>query len=103
MKNEFRLAYLNLAMTEVVKAERGLEGVRVTVTVQNMSDDPMDVLWHEGLFTPEEARRLVEYIRRRGVLNLNHWYWVPSMATPFRQLQMRPVAQLQKTPYVPTF
>uniref|UniRef100_A0AAU6W3G3 NIPSNAP domain-containing protein n=1 Tax=Pseudomonas phage Cygsa01 TaxID=3138529 RepID=A0AAU6W3G3_9VIRU len=81
-----------------------LDCYRVVLYVQPSGDDMMDMLHHEELFrTPEEAARLRKAISDKGMLNLEHWVWSPSLATAFGDLQVKPTAVLKTTPYTPKF
>lgn len=79
---------------------RDKDGFRLQLFVQFTLDDSMDVLTHEELFaTPYEVKRLRAAVGERGVLNLDHWVWVPSEATPFGNLQVKPTAVLKQEIY----
>ena len=90
--NQFRLAYQEVHFG-IQRASRGL-GCRVYLQVAPSSDDGMDTVTHQALLRDRrEANILIENIRRKGVLNLDHWIWNPSVCSAYAQLQCRPTAE----------
>jgi hypothetical protein len=78
-------------------------GFRVTLSFCPGMDEMWESLSHEALFADiHDAKRLVQRIQRARSLNLSHWVWCPSPATPFGALQEKPTATLSKVPLPPS-
>ena len=79
-------------------------GFRVQVEVLPGGDEMWERLIHEELFSSRvSAERLLAAVSARGSLNLNHWVWSPSKASPFAQFQEEPTAVLKTEFYTPAF
>lgn len=97
------LKHIN-AQSEIVMCGPNHDFFRVVMYVQPSIDDLMDTLFHEEMFVhPEDAARLRKAISAKGVINLDHWVWEPSLATAFGDLQVKPTATLKTTPYATKF
>ncbi|WP_219096274.1 hypothetical protein [Pseudomonas sp. UMAB-40] len=100
--NSFTFAKMRTQI-EVIQSRHPV-GFRVQVQVLPGSDESWEQLIHEELFSSSvNAERLLVAVSTRGTLNLDHWVWSASKASPFGQLQVAPTATLKKEFYTPAF
>lgn len=85
----------------LVRVEKTKTGFDIIAFVKNPMDDMYERLTFAGSFPYEdEAQRLATKIKNKltdnfgdlTALNLRHWIWTPSAATPFGALQVAPTA-----------
>ena len=60
------------------------------------SDEMFEVITHAARFKTETAAKVLAARVKAagwGKLNLDHWVWCPSKASPFSRLQVQPTAK----------
>jgi len=73
------------------------KGFRVQLHVCPGSDEMIETLHHEALFAARwDAEALAEKVRKAGAVNVAHWVWGATAASPYAFMHAQPTAKLER-------
>ena len=89
-------------MASLVRVEKNQKGFEIIAFIQEPFSDMYERLTHAAIFQNKEKadavrQKIVHALNDNygnlNALDLTHWLWTPSKATPFGSLQNNPTAQ----------